>query len=296
MATGLLDIENAIGAIGHSASSSPVILGSLVLTGIEVPDRLQVGGRQMLVVHRLPGGGKIIDALGNDPGRLELRGRFFGPDAQSRAQEIERLRISGEQVSFSAAGLSLQVWIVQFVYTYEAKGALCSYILTLERPAEGEQNGESTTSLSEFLGEDTSSALQGLSDTVSELSTGIFTAAGQVGTIIGQVTPLATMIGAGSAFAGVSNALEVVNGVAQSGSNLANTPSALSGISNSLGIAKAGLNSIIDQSSLNVDNIHITNSQSFLAVSGNAALLSAAVDSEGLVGRTQAVLEGAKSI
>lgn len=37
-------IENAIGSVGRLGATAPVMLGDLVLTGIEVPDRLQVGG------------------------------------------------------------------------------------------------------------------------------------------------------------------------------------------------------------------------------------------------------------
>lgn len=287
MGIGLSDIENAIGAVGRLGSSSPVILGNLVLTGIEVPDTLQVGGRQMLVVHRLPGGGRVVDALGNDPGRLELKGRFLGPDAQMRAQAVERMRMAGQQVAFSAAGLSVQVWIAQFHYVYQAKGAVCSYTLVLERPQETTAVQTSGT-LSGVLGDDVGSALDSFSSVVSDVSEGVFTAVGQVSSVVGQVMPLATLVGAGGFASKVTDALGTVNGVAQSGMNLATVPSALTSVAGGLENAGSGLQSILTGAGQNVEAIQPVNSVSLNALGQNAALLSAAADAGSLVNRSAA--------
>ncbi|GBR46396.1 hypothetical protein [Gluconobacter roseus] len=287
MGIGLSDIENAIGAVGRLGSSSPVILGNLVLTGIEVPDTLQVGGRQMLVVHRLPGGGRVVDALGNDPGRLELKGRFLGPDAQMRAQAVERMRMAGQQVAFSAAGLSVQVWIAQFTYVYQAKGAVCSYTLILERPQETASTQTSST-LSGVLGDDVGSALDSFSGVVSNVSEGVFTAAGQVSSVVGQVMPLASLVGAGGFAAKVTDALGTVNGVAQSGMNLATVPSALASVAGGLESGGSGLQSVITGAGQNVESIQPVNSVSLNALGQNAALLSAATDAGSLINRAAA--------
>lgn len=287
MGIGFSDIENAIGAVGRLGSSSPVILGNLVLTGIEVPDTLQVGGRQMLVVHRLPGGGRVVDALGNDPGRLELKGRFLGPDAQMRAQAVERIRMAGQQVAFSAAGLSVQVWIAQFYYVYQAKGAVCSYTLVLERPQETTAVQTSRT-LSGILGDDVGSALDSFSSVVSDVSEGVFTAVGQVSSVVGQVMPLATLVGAGGGASKVTDALGTVNGVAQSGMNLATVPSALTSVAGGLENAGSGLQSILTGAGQNVEAIQPVNSFSLNVLGQNAALLSAAADAGSLVNRSAA--------
>ena len=287
MGIGLSDIENAIGAVGRLGASSPVILGNLVLTGIEVPDTLQVGGRQMLVVHRLPGGGRVVDALGNDPGRLELKGRFLGPDAQMRAQAVERMRMAGQQVAFSAAGLSVQVWIAQFTYVYQAKGAVCAYTLILERPQET-ASAQISNTLSGVLGDDVGSALDSFSRVVSDVSEGVFTAAGQVSSVVGQVMPLASLVGAGGFAAKVTDALGTVNGVAQSGMNLATVPSALSSVAGGLESAGSGLQSVITGTGQNVESIQPVNSVSLNALGQNAALLSAAMDAGSLVNRAAA--------
>ncbi|MDE7540748.1 hypothetical protein [Gluconobacter sphaericus] len=287
MGIGFSEIENAIGAVGRLGSSSPVILGNLVLTGIEVPDTLQIGGRQMLVVHRLPGGGRVVDALGNDPGRLELKGRFLGPDAQMRAQAVERIRMAGQQVAFSAAGLSVQVWIAQFDYVYQAKGAVCSYTLVLERPQDTTTVQTSRT-LSGMLGDDVGSALDSFSSVVSDVSEGVFTAVGQVSSVVGQVMPLATLVGAGGFASKVTDALGTVNGVAQSGMNLATVPSALTSVVGGLENAGSGLQSILTGAGQNVEVIQPVNSVSLNVLEQNAALLSAAADAGSLVNRSAA--------
>ena len=45
---------------------APVILGPIALQGFEVPESITIGGAQRLAIHRLPGGARVIDALGPD--------------------------------------------------------------------------------------------------------------------------------------------------------------------------------------------------------------------------------------
>lgn len=290
MGVTLSAIENVIGSIGRLGASAPVTLGSLVLSGIEVPDRLEVGGHQMMVVHRLPGGGRVVDTLGNDPGRLELRGRFLGPNAQARAQAVERMRIAGQPVAFSAAGIASDVWIARFVYSYEAKGAVCSYELTLERPAEASGSATDQTSLSGILGNDTGSGINTISDMVSQISEGIFTGTGQVNSIVGQLMPLATLVGTGGSAARVVDALGTANVLSQSGVNLAATPSSVAAISQQLTAAGSGLMSIMDRTGRNLESIAIADTSSLGVVAGNAGLHSAASDTGGLVNRSLAYI------
>jgi hypothetical protein len=40
-------------------------LGGVVFADFEIPDSISSGGEQMLTVHKLPGGNRIIDALGH---------------------------------------------------------------------------------------------------------------------------------------------------------------------------------------------------------------------------------------
>lgn len=279
-------IENAIGSLGRMGATAPVILGDLVLTGIEVPDRLQVGGRQMMVVHRLPGGNRVVDTLGNDPGRLELTGRFFGPTAQTRAQMIEKMRLQGQPVSFSAAGMSIQVWIVHFVYSYEAKGALCSYELTLERPAENVTSANAGNTLANILGSDTESGLGQLTGAVADISDGLSVMQGQLGSILGQVMPLGNLVGLGGPLAKATDALSMANSLSQTGSNLAEAPTALSSLSTQLEMSGQGLMSALQNAGQNIENIQIGSASSLSTVAGNASVLTMGADVGGLVNRS----------
>ncbi|KXV40528.1 hypothetical protein AD942_06160 [Gluconobacter japonicus] len=281
-------IENAIGSVGRLGATAPVMLGDLVLTGIEVPDRLQVGGRQMMVVHRLPGGGRVVDTLGNDPGRLELAGKFLGPNAQTRAQTIEKMRLRGVPVVFSVAGMALQVWIVRFVYSYEAKGALCSYELTLERPAESVVSPDMGKTLSNVLGTDVGSGLTQISSVISDVSDGLFVESGQVGSIVGQIVPLGALLGVGGPLAKVGEALTTTSTLSQSVANLAGTSTALESLSQQISVSGQGLMSALEVSGQNIENIQIGNAASLSAVVGNAAIQSTGADVGGLVNRSNA--------
>lgn len=285
MGVGITEIESVVGAIGRASAAAPVMIGDMVLTGLEVPDELIMGGRQELVVHRLLGGGRVIDTLGNDPSRLMLRGRFMGPEAQTRARMLERMRMAGAAVVFSAAGLSCQVWIAQFQYAYEAKGALCSYCLELERAAE--QVSDTASSESSWSN-DVGNALSTLTSFIGGVSSATYLLAGQVGTVVGQVTPLATMVGAGRMVAKVSDVLGMVNGISQAGVDLATSPASVASMLSGLRQAGTGLTSVLSETGTNLEGIDLIDSNSLSALTINAGLASMVTDTGGLLNRASA--------
>ena len=76
-------------------SDFSLTLGPVAFAGFELPSSITLGGRQRLAIHRLPGGLRIIDALGADPADLAWSGIFTGPDAAIRARTLDTLRITG---------------------------------------------------------------------------------------------------------------------------------------------------------------------------------------------------------
>jgi len=72
-----------------------LVLGPVVFQDFEVASGVLFGGRQRLAVHRLPGGARVIDALGRDDSRISFSGYFSGPDATSRARVLDGLRATG---------------------------------------------------------------------------------------------------------------------------------------------------------------------------------------------------------
>lgn len=282
MGVSLSDLENAIGAIGRGGASSPVIIGSMVLTGPEVPDILVVGGQQTLVVHRMVGGGRTIDAMGNDPARLRLRGQFVGPTAQARAQLLERMRQTGGEILFSIAGMAFSVWIAEFSYVYQAKGAMCPYDLVLER---GEDIPPVARSMTEQVQSDLSGGLAGVSDMLARYADGGFIMAGQIGTVVGQVMPLAQLVGAGGLLAKVQDAMSRTSTLTQTGSNLAASPGNLKTMIAGLADASSGLKQCLDMSGANMESVLLTDGGSLAVAVNNAELASMAADTGAVVDR-----------
>lgn len=110
-----------------SEMSAPVMLGGFLLQGHEVPNRITVGGAQALAVHKLPGGGRIIDAMGADDGSIAWRAVFVGPDAAQRARVLDVMRKMGAPVTLSFGDYAFTIIIAHYEYGYAARGAVIDY-------------------------------------------------------------------------------------------------------------------------------------------------------------------------
>jgi hypothetical protein len=82
---------------------SALILGPVVFQGFEIPERLTLGGEQSLVIHRLPGGARVVDAMGADDTDISWSGLLTGPDALERARVLDSLRITGAALLLAGA-------------------------------------------------------------------------------------------------------------------------------------------------------------------------------------------------
>lgn len=82
-------------------SDISLVLGGVQLTGFELPERVGFGGAQRLAVHRLPGGTRIIDAMGRDDAELRWSGVFTGSDAGERARLLDAMRVAGLPLALS---------------------------------------------------------------------------------------------------------------------------------------------------------------------------------------------------
>lgn len=79
-----------------AVNDAPLVLGPVAFQGLEVPEHVTVGGRQRLIVHRMPGGGRVVDALGPDDAELVWSGTLSGPGAAERFRLLDTLRRAGE--------------------------------------------------------------------------------------------------------------------------------------------------------------------------------------------------------
>lgn len=96
------------------ADQDVLTLAGFAFTGFSPPDHMPFGGKQDMVVHKLPGGSRVIDTLGPDEADISWRGTFFGDDAYDNALYLDSLRAAGAQVNLSWGGQSRLVIIAEF--------------------------------------------------------------------------------------------------------------------------------------------------------------------------------------
>jgi hypothetical protein len=70
-------------------------LGEVTFTNMEVPEKINFGGKQRVAVQALIGGGRVISVLGIDDGEISFSGIFSGSDAANRAQILDVARALG---------------------------------------------------------------------------------------------------------------------------------------------------------------------------------------------------------
>jgi hypothetical protein len=91
-------------------------LGGIAFDDFSTPSGMGAGGRQAMVVHKLPGGSRVIDTLGPDEAQIEWNGFFFGDDAYTTALALDAMRIAGDVIPLIFAGQYRSVIIETFQY------------------------------------------------------------------------------------------------------------------------------------------------------------------------------------
>jgi hypothetical protein len=106
-------MSGAIATLGDTASvasaletlafgaAGPVVLGSFAFQDFEVPETIALPVRQAVAVHRLIGGGRVLDAMGVDYGDIAWSGVMLGSGAESRAQSLKALADAGQAVALT---------------------------------------------------------------------------------------------------------------------------------------------------------------------------------------------------
>ncbi len=80
-------------------SSVVLVLGPVVFQDFEIPSNINIGGRQILAVHQLTDGRRVIDSIGPDESEISFSGAFSGADATLRARTLNSLRAAGDELS-----------------------------------------------------------------------------------------------------------------------------------------------------------------------------------------------------
>ena len=116
--------------------SNPVTLtlataqGRFIFSGAEVPEKITIGGDQMLTTHKLVGGLRVVEAMGPDDHALSWSGWFLGaadahgdlPDAKSatgRARFLDYVRRTGLPCTLTWGEFSYLVVVSKFTADYE---------------------------------------------------------------------------------------------------------------------------------------------------------------------------------
>lgn len=101
-------------------SDVTLTLGPVLFSGFEIPPFLSFGGAQRLAVHRLPGGARVIDAMGRDDATITWSGIFTGAAASERALLLDTLRGAGLTLPLSWDVFFYSVVISEFTAEYQA--------------------------------------------------------------------------------------------------------------------------------------------------------------------------------
>jgi hypothetical protein len=107
--------------------SSILTLAGIAFDSFSTPKRMGAGGNQALVVHKLPGGERVIDTLGADEADIGWTGEFFGDDAYASVLALDAIRQAGQVVPLIFAGQYRSVIVSSFNYSLRREPVWCEY-------------------------------------------------------------------------------------------------------------------------------------------------------------------------
>jgi hypothetical protein len=96
-----------------------IVLGGFTFKDYAIPESVPQGGEHNFVVHKLIGGGRVINAMGPDDSDITWHGRFQGNGAVAQALAIEQLRKSGSQVPLFIDSQFYMVGVRKFEWDYQ---------------------------------------------------------------------------------------------------------------------------------------------------------------------------------
>jgi hypothetical protein len=136
-------------------------LGGITFDDFSTPEAMPGGGHQWMVVHKLPGGNRVIDTLGPDEADVRWHGQFFGDNAYSTALQLDAMRAAGQVLPLTWGGQFRSVIIKSFIYEVRRMPVLVDYRVSCtvyQNPSLG-LLGVSTGSIDDLVLSDISLAL-----------------------------------------------------------------------------------------------------------------------------------------
>jgi hypothetical protein len=102
-------------------------LAGIVFTDFSPPREMMSGGNQAMVVHKLPGGSRVIDTLGPDEADIRWDGFFFGDNAYANVLALDAIRAAGQVVPLTWGGQFRSVIVNNFIYRVRRMPNWCFY-------------------------------------------------------------------------------------------------------------------------------------------------------------------------
>ena len=156
-----------------------------------MPESIGFGASQLLHVHTLVGGARVVDALGAVPLRPEWSGWFIGSQALARARFLKKMAEAGQPLALRYGEFAYTVVIAEFSAEFRA-GPNLPYSIALEvvRDHDAVGSGTGLPGLTQMVAQDLASAI---SNAATIADSGLIAAVGMVGAAVaatgGEFTP-----------------------------------------------------------------------------------------------------------
>ncbi|MFT8720744.1 hypothetical protein [Acetobacter sp.] len=262
-----------ISSINSALGTQAFTLGNIVFGDAEVPSQLTWGGYQATDIFRQAGGGKTVVLNGYYDQPLAWEGIFRGSSALQRAQTLDAMARSGNIYPFSGGGISRNVVVTSFEAAYTQKGTIIPYRIFCEIiPSASALTNFTKSALISLLGTDASSALSAITGTTAEASSYVSALSGSASSYLGQITPLANLLGSGGSMSLLSTQISGISTQAGALSSLASNADLLN-FQNQLTVAQGYNDSVFSASDTELNSIAANSQGNF--VSSPSSLLAA---------------------
>ncbi len=156
-----------------------LLLGPVLFRDFELPGQITWGGKQRLAVHHLPGGRRVIDAMGRDDAAIVWSGTFSGADAGERARLLDLMCAEGAAWPLVWGRFLYTVIVQDFSVAYERANWMPYRIVCAVLRDEAEGLVEDALSLLQSVSADLASAgaPMPLTQDATRLGTPAYTAA-----------------------------------------------------------------------------------------------------------------------
>lgn len=215
-----------------------LLLGPIVFRDFEIPSGVNFGGRQRLALYRLPGGSRVIDALGRDDAQINFSGIFAGSSATLRARSLDELRVAGAALPLTWDVLFYTVLISEFRADYRTSWWIPYRIVCTVLQDEASTQTQATASLTAAALSDVGSAAGYASDAgvdLSLLQTAISTPGSTTRGTAAYTAAQSCLVGARSSVGGSIDAATTT----LAGMDVAGSRSAQTGVTNLLAATDA---------------------------------------------------------